>query len=173
MHPLSLFKFCPACGSPHFSENNSKSKKCAECGFIYYFNSAAAVAAFITDEQDRLLVAVRAKDPVKGTLDLPGGFVDMTETAEQAIVREINEETGLTVAEPKYIFSLPNDYQYGGFAYQTLDIFFRCKINSNEVVNAEDDVADLFFVEKKDLKPELFGLNSIKRAINIWLTNNY
>ena len=41
MHPLELFKFCPVCGSPHFEIHNEKSKKCADCGFVYYFNSSA------------------------------------------------------------------------------------------------------------------------------------
>ena len=47
MHPLELFKFCPVCGSPHFEIHNEKSKKCADCGFVYYFNSSAATVAFI------------------------------------------------------------------------------------------------------------------------------
>lgn len=46
MHPLELFKYCPKCGSPHFEVNNEKSKRCADCGFVYYFNSSAATVAF-------------------------------------------------------------------------------------------------------------------------------
>ena len=37
-HPLAQFLYCPECGSSHFEVNNEKSKKCAECGFVYYFN---------------------------------------------------------------------------------------------------------------------------------------
>ncbi|HCC86103.1 MAG TPA: DNA mismatch repair protein MutT, partial [Porphyromonadaceae bacterium] len=44
-HPLHQFHYCPRCGSAAFAEHNEKSKKCAECGFIYYFNSSAAVVA--------------------------------------------------------------------------------------------------------------------------------
>ncbi|MEA4950359.1 MAG: DNA mismatch repair protein MutT, partial [Petrimonas sp.] len=36
-HPLHQFHFCPKCGSKNFNENNLKSKKCADCGFTYYF----------------------------------------------------------------------------------------------------------------------------------------
>jgi len=94
-HPLSQFKFCPICGSTNFLVNNFKSKKCADCGFTYYFNSSAAVACFLKDNKGDLLLAVRANEPSKGTYDLPGGFVDMDETGEEAIVRELKEETGL------------------------------------------------------------------------------
>ena len=79
-HPLELFKFCPKCGSSHFEENNMKSKRCADCGFVYYFNPSAATVAFILNEKEELLVCRRGKNPKIGTLDLPGGFVDMRET---------------------------------------------------------------------------------------------
>ena len=39
--------------------------------------------ALILNERDELLVCRRAKEPAKGTLDLPGGFIDMTETGEE------------------------------------------------------------------------------------------
>mgnify|MGYP000800617137 CR=1 FL=1 len=52
MHPLELFKYCPKCGSPHFEVNNEKSKRCADCGFVYYFNSSAATVAFILNDKN-------------------------------------------------------------------------------------------------------------------------
>lgn len=91
-HPLSQFLYCPQCGSAHFEINDEKSKKCAQCGFVYYFNSAAATVAFILNEKEELLVCRRAKEPAKGTLDLPGGFIDMHETAEEGVAREVKEE---------------------------------------------------------------------------------
>ena len=78
-HPLELFRYCPVCGSQHFVINNFKSKKCEDCGFTYYANPCAATAAFILNDRNELLVVRRAKEPAKGTLDLPGGFVDMYE----------------------------------------------------------------------------------------------
>lgn len=94
-HPLEKFKYCPVCGSKDFAINDFKSKKCGHCGFTYYFNSSASTVAFILNERDELLVCKRAQEPAKGTLDLTGGFVDLGETAEEAITREVKEETGL------------------------------------------------------------------------------
>ena len=81
-HPLAQFSYCPRCGSAHFEVHNIKSKQCADCGFVYYFNPSSATVALIENERGELLVCRRAKDPAKGTLDLPGGFIDMYETGD-------------------------------------------------------------------------------------------
>ncbi len=94
-HPLAQFLYCPECGSPHFEVNNEKSKKCTDCGFVYYFNPSSATVALILNEKKELLVCRRAKEPAKGTLDLPGGFIDMNETGEEGVSREVWEETCL------------------------------------------------------------------------------
>ena len=106
-HPLAQFLYCPECGSSHFEVNNEKSKKCADCGFVYYFNPSAATVALILNEKNELLVCKRAKEPAKGTLDLPGGFIDMNETGEEGVAREVLEETGLKVKKAVYQSHFP------------------------------------------------------------------
>ena len=165
MHPLDLFKYCPKCGSSHFEVNDEKSKKCADCGFVYYFNVSSATVALILNEKDELLVCRRAKEPAKGTLDLSGGFVDMHETGEEGVAREVMEETGLQVVESKYLFSCPNTYLFSGFLVHTLDQFFFCKVKSLEHVGAMDDVAEAFWVPVEDVDPSLFGLDSIRKGV--------
>lgn len=167
MHPLSSFVHCPKCGSTHFDINNEKSKHCSTCGFTYYFNPSAATVALILNEKEELLVCRRAKDPKKGTLDLPGGFIDMNETAEEGVTREVKEETGLEVVQTKYLFSLPNTYLYSDFIVHTLDLFFLCKVMNTLLLEAHDDVSDSFFVPIKQLDPNQFGLNSIRKGISI------
>ena len=171
MHPLHAFRYCPVCGSEHFIENNFKSKKCERCGFVYYFNSSAATAIFITNRVGELLVARRAKEPAKGAFDLPGGFVDMYETAEEAIIREVEEETGLRISTPEYLFSLPNIYRYSGFDVHTVDLFYRYSVDSFSEIHAGDDAESLFILKKSQIQPEDFGLNSIRKAVKIWMDN--
>ncbi len=161
----SFFKNCPHCGSDNFVENNEKSKLCQACGFTFYMNASAAVAAFITNNEGKLLVCKRAKEPAKGTFDLPGGFVDNNETAEEAIIRELKEELDAEITSVKYVFSLPNNYLYSGLTIPTLDLFFECKLKNYEQLKAADDVAGFQFIAKNELNPADFGLNSIKKAI--------
>lgn len=165
MHPLSQFAFCPKCGSAHFEENNVKSKKCLQCGFVYYFNPSSATVAFILNEKNELLVCRRAKEPQKGTLDLPGGFIDMYETAEEGVAREVLEETSLKVDKAVYLFTLPNIYIYSGFPVHTLDMFFICEVRDCSSFDAKDDVADSFFLPLDKVNPDDFGLDSVRKGL--------
>ena len=168
-HPLEQFKFCPKCGSPNFVEHNGKSKQCLECGFTYYFNPSSATVALIQNERGELLVCRRGKEPAKGTLDLPGGFVDMFETGEEGVIREVREETGLDVSRAQYLFSLPNLYLYSGFLVHTLDMFFRCTVSDTGHFHAMDDAADAFFLPLRDIRLEDFGLDSVRRGLGMFL----
>lgn len=91
-HVLDKFQFCPVCGSNHFEINNIKSKKCKDCGFSYYLNPSSATVALILNSKEELLAVRRKKDPAKGALDLPGGFVDMDETGEEGMAREVKRK---------------------------------------------------------------------------------
>jgi ADP-ribose pyrophosphatase len=156
-------------------QNNEKSKRCESCGFVFYMNASAAVAAFIVNNSGDLLVCRRGKNPEIGTLDLPGGFIDNNETAEEAICREISEELNAKVNSAKYLYSLPNIYEYSNLTIPTLDMFFSCELESTSDLKPADDVADCFFVSLSELDPELFGLKSIKKAVALFLkasTNN-
>jgi len=98
-------------------------------------------------------------------LDLPGGFVDGDETAEEAIIREIDEELKAKVVDTKYLFSLPNQYEYSGLIIPTLDLFFACMLEKNSQLVPSDDVAECFYIPIDELQPEQFGLMSIRKAI--------
>ena len=115
------------------------------------------------------MVCKRAKDPAKGTLDLPGGFLDMFETAEMGIAREVMEETKLQVTSTEYLFSLPNTYIYSDFEVHTLDLFFKCKVADTTQYQAMDDAAELYFLPLSKIHPELFGLHSISMGVERYL----
>jgi NAD+ diphosphatase len=169
MHFSKLFTHCPTCGSSSFITNSEKSCRCHACGFVYFINASAAVAVFIVNEQGELLVCKRGKAPAKGTWDLPGGFVDENENAEQAVSREINEELNLKISECKYLFSFPNRYEYSGLTIPTLDLFFECKVADLSGIQAADDVAECFFVPINDVNADLFGLESIKNGVTLFI----
>lgn len=164
-HPLEKFRFCPLCGTKAFVENDTKSKRCKDCGFVYYFNPSASTVAVIVNERDELLVVRRAKEPACGTLDLPGGFCDCHETSEEGVVREVKEETGLCVDCATFLFTIPNIYPYGGLDIHTIDQFFLCHVKGTAEAVAADDAAEILWLPWAEVRAEQFGLKSISQGV--------
>lgn len=88
--------FCPYCGSRLESRHidGMKRRYCSNCGKVIYENPIPAVSLVLI-EQGKVLLVKRAVEPQKGEWCLPGGFLEITESPEQAVVRELMEETGL------------------------------------------------------------------------------
>ena len=91
-------------------------------------------------------MAVRAHEPAKGLWDLPGGFVDPGETAEQALAREIKEELNLDIASMEYFASAANEYTYKGITYSTVDVVFVCQIADFSTMKALDEIQKVLFI---------------------------
>lgn len=93
------WNFCPICGSGLTIRTDGEKDRphCGDCGRFYYQNPIPAVCCFVT-QGDAILLAQRAVEPCRGEWTLPGGFVEVGETTEEAAVREMYEETRLRVS---------------------------------------------------------------------------
>ena len=123
------FNFCPNCGGKNVINHQNRKWTCPDCGYELYCNIAAAVGVIIYDKNGNILLEVRAKNPRKGFLALPGGFVDADESAEQAIVRECREEIGAQVCDVSFLCTNPNTYEFKNIEYKTCDIFFTARLS--------------------------------------------
>lgn len=168
-HPLSLFTHCPRCGSAGFADNDAFSRRCQHCGFVYYHNASAATVAVVTNSRGELLCVRRGREPARGTLDLPGGFVDPGESVTDGLAREVREELGAEVAEWRFLFSLPNTYLYSGFEVHTADSFFRCRLRDEAAVSPRDDAAEVLWIAPERLVLADFGLASVRRGVELLL----
>lgn len=164
-HPLSDFQYCPHCGAATFAVNDAYSKCCKTCGFVFYANASAATVAVIINSRNELLCVRRDRDPARGTLDLPGGFVDPGESITDGLVREVKEEVNGDVQHFDFLFSIPNIYPYSGHEVHTSDAFFRCTLSNESSIAAHDDAADFQWIPLKALEPSQFGLRSIRCGI--------
>ncbi len=167
--PLSVIKYCMKCGSDKFIPDSDKSFKCKGCGFHFFVNSASAVAALILNTKGELLLTVRASDPNKGMLDLPGGFVDPGESAEDAVKREIFEELGLKTGNIKYLVSFPNEYIFSAFTVHTVDMAFIAEVQDFSDIEARDDVADFLFVDPEKIDRKKIFSDSIRKIIDYFI----
>ena len=144
---------------------------CKQCGFHYYFNAAAAVAGLIEDDKGRLLMTVRAHDPAKGALDLPGGFVDFDETAEDALKREVKEELSLEVMKCSYFKSFPNTYIYDNITMRTVDLAFICTVESFESQKLSDEIKEVRFLNPVEISLDRIGFDSIRNIVSSYVRN--
>ena len=164
-HPLEVLKFCPKCGSPQFEIAGERSLKCGSCGFHYYINASAAVAALVTDGNGRLMLVTRGIEPDYGKLDLPGGFVDHFESVEDALKRELFEELGMKTKSLKYISSAPNEYIFSGFSVFTIDLAFEVIPESVDDLTPMDDILEYAFYAENEFNYDDIPAPSMKKFV--------
>src|ERR1022692_827706 len=120
------------------------------------------VGAVVTDSRGRLLLIKRGHEPGAGLWSLPGGRIEPGETDQQAVVREIAEETGLTVTCAGLLGSatLPGA---AGAIIEVRD--YRGVITGGELA-AGDDAADARFLDQAELAslPLTAGLLELLQA---------
>ncbi len=112
-----------------------------------YRNPALTVDGIIV-KNNKILLVERGKPPFKGKYALPGGFVEYGETVEDAVVREIEEETGLKT-EIKNLFGVYSDPGRDPRGH-TVSVVFELKANSGELKGG-DDAASASYVPTTDL----------------------
>lgn len=164
MHPSRFFRYCPRCGRAQTPPEGNAPFLCSGCGFRYYFNAGAAVAAFVTRPDGKWLFIRRAKDPGMGLLAPPGGFVAIGETAETAVERELKEEVGVQLQDVQFLCSNPNFYPYGGITYPTLDLFFTANLAEGSKAEALDEVASLAWYSASEVGATDLAFDSMRAA---------
>lgn len=166
MLPSECFRHCPACGAGRTATGPASPFVCAGCGFTYFFGPAVATAVFVRRPDGRMLFVLRARDPGRGLLAPPGGFIDPGERAEDALRREIREEVGLEIGEPEFLGSFANTCPYKGVTYPVLDLFFVADALEPERAQALDDVAALVWRDPRtELAPEELAFDSMRLAL--------
>lgn len=99
------WNYCPICGSKLVVAFDGQSDRphCPPCRRFYYRNPVPAACCFVRGAGGALLFARRAVEPALGEWSLPGGFMELDETPEETILRELLEETNLRGRNPKYL----------------------------------------------------------------------
>lgn len=140
-----MFTYCPECKNKLDNQNNHYF--CRSCGFDYYFNASPASGVIIFNDKKQIYLVLRAREPKAGFWELPGGFININESAEDGALREIKEELGLDLDNLIFFKSYPNDYLYKGTQYYPLDLFFVSKVNYKEIkpIEAEELIDGKFF----------------------------
>lgn len=164
------FNYCPDCGSKEIDTvDNSRKWKCRNCGFTLYNNVASAVGLVIVNNRGEVLLEKRTREPRKGFLAFPGGFVDPDESLEDAAKRECMEEIGAELSSIEYIASFPNTYEYKKLVYKTCDVFFEAKIpTETEFKFQQSEVDELIWMPcstPEEVEKIPLAFNSAKQTL--------
>ena len=164
MKSFTHFHFCPRCASASIEVHMKNAIRCESCGYIYFHNVAAAVAAII-EIDGKILLLRRAHEPQKGFLDLPGGFVDYKESLDQALAREVREETNLDIVDIRYFGSFANTYHYREVTYFTADAVFLCKPADAGALMLSDETSAFCLTDPKTLDTAVLAFDSVKSSL--------
>jgi ADP-ribose pyrophosphatase YjhB (NUDIX family) len=93
---LEDVRFCPRCASPA-TITFPRSITCSSCGYGAFYNPKPVACAIPTTPDNHIILLKRGFQPNRGRWSMPGGFVDLGESVEQAAIRETKEEIGLDI----------------------------------------------------------------------------
>jgi NAD+ diphosphatase len=143
---------CPRCGTPTDSVQGGAVRRCPEDGSEHFPRTDPAVIVLVTDGADRCVLGRQASWPA-GRYSTLAGFVEPGESAEQAVVREVLEESGVQVREVSYRASQPWPFP------SSLMLGFRALCDADAAPSARDDeLEDVRWFDRDELRGRLTGL---------------
>lgn len=156
-------QYCGVCGG-HMHMHTDISKKCDKCGKEVWPQLATAIIVLVHRGDEVLLV--HANNFKGNYYGLVAGFVETGETLEQAVMREVMEETGLTIKHLRYFGSQPWPYPCG------LMVGFQAEYESGEIKLQRSELGAGGWY-KRDNMPDIPDKLSIARKlIDHWLAEN-
>ncbi len=158
-------RFCGACGGPTQVECAGHVRRCTGCGLQHFPRTDPATIMLVTDGERCLVGRQAAWAP--GMYSTLAGFVEPGECLEDAVVREVFEETGVRCGRVTYHASQPWPFP------QSLMCGFFAEALTTEIIIDPEEIEDARWVSRADLRAGVVALpraDSIaRRLIETWL----
>jgi NAD+ diphosphatase len=161
--------FCSRCGNPTKPEMAGHSRRCTVDGSEHFPRCDPAVIMLVTDPDDRCLLARNAQWPPR-RVSVLAGFVEPGESAEQAVAREVHEETGVLVSTVTYAGSQPWPMPHN------LMLGFRAEATGTEITVDNEEIAEANWFSRADLRAALVAgdlLMPPSLSISRWLIETW
>ncbi len=138
------FTHCPRCGTLTEPINSGHARKCPVDSSEHFPRVDPAMIVLVTDPEDRALLARNAMWPER-RVSILAGFVEGGESAEQAVAREVAEETGIAVSAVTYLGSQPWPMP------QSLMLGFRAAAETTDIQVDADEIAEANWYSRDDV----------------------
>ena len=157
-------RFCHFCGNRLIKKEWEGSLRlfCEHCNDAIYENPIPATCIVVVDDRERVLLVKRNVPPKEGFWCLPGGFIELGETLEQAALRELEEETGLNGKIEMLLGATANPSDQ----YDTVLMVGYLVKNFTGDLKAGDDASDVAYFHLNEL-PEV-AFESHREFIRIY-----
>ncbi len=143
-HWESLNKFCGRCGNVTIRGEKERSIICPKCGNVVYPRISPVVIVAVHNG-DKLLMAHNIDNP-NPRLFLISGFVEIGESLEQAVHREVMEEAGLRVKNVRYFSSQPWAFS------DSLIAGFTAELDGNDTIRMQkEELSEAMWVKREDI----------------------
>lgn len=143
LHWDRIHKYCGSCGALTVSRQDERCRECPLCGLLAYPKMSVAVLALVKRE-DKILLA-RGRNFPQPFYSALAGFLDMGETLEQCVAREVREETGLIVENIRYFGNQPWPLSH------SLMVGFFCDWEAGELQLDPVEIADAGWFSRDNL----------------------
>jgi NAD+ diphosphatase len=145
----SVSTHCSRCGAVTEPANSGHSRHCLVDNSEHFPRLDPAVIMLVTDPADRCLLARNARWPER-RVSILAGFVEPGESAEQAVAREVLEETGIRVGQVRYLASqpwpMPHSLMLG---------FSALAPGGQEIRVDEDEIAEAGWYSREDIRASM------------------
>jgi NAD+ diphosphatase len=152
-------QFCSRCGAATRPAVSERARYCPLCSHVFYPRISPAVIVLV-QRDDRILLARSPRFP-PGMFGLIAGFVEPGENLEHALVREVHEETGISVKNIRYFGSEPWPFP------DSLMIGFVAEYAGGELKIDHHEIESAFWFDREHL-PRIPEKHSISRALIDW-----
>jgi NAD+ diphosphatase len=150
-------QFCGRCGSETRTHATERAKECPKCGLLHFPRLAPAIIVLI--RRDREMLLARARRFTTAMYSTLAGFVEPGETLEEAVIREVKEESGITVKDIRYFGSQPWPFPH------SLMIGFTANYASGQITLNDSENIDVGWFTVENLPSQLPGEMSIARKL--------
>ena len=164
-------RFCANCGAPTEPRDGGHERLCPACGAHHFPRTDPVVIVRVSDGADALLLGRQARWP-EGRFSLLAGYVEPGETLEEAVRREVLEESGVVLDSVSYVASQPWPFP------SSLMLGFSALAERGDPAPGDDELAEVAWFERAEIERAARGEGPLilappysiaRRLIDAWL----